>query len=743
MSILLKPIGGSYALVALASAVVLALTIWAYRAQLRGTSGSWRWVAFGLRIAAVVLCLLAALRPSLMIDEKKKQQSAVLFLIDSSESMTSGDEVGGQTRWEVARKALETARKSIEGKTKDLEVRSFRFDVDLRDYLADDAKPPEGRETDLGSMLLKAVKDMQGIRVASIVLLSDGASNGGVSPVVAARQLRAQTIPVVTVGVGTTEAGKASKDLAARDLVAGPVVFVKNQPEIRGSISVRGYPNQPIEVELYVQGEVRPVDTKTVKVPEGVEVVSVTGFKYIPVTPGEKRLTLRVKPKPGEQVPTNNEVSTYLDVLKGGLKVLYVQGPDFSWEPRYLTRSLDAAREIHADLRVLREPARGDRGQLDDEDLAPGQYDVFILGGLPASYLTRAQIRMLVADVTERGAGLIMLGGRSSFGPGGWATTDLAKILPVNISPSDGEVEPEEGLKVIPNTLGLDNYLVKLGPNPAETARIWDALPPITGTNLFGQPKPSAIVFARTKGARDVPVLIGLSDIGKGRTLAFGGETWPWARSFEDLGRVAHARFWRQAILWLTRKEDQGESQVKVKLDSRRVALGQRLDVAATARDPKNEPIRDAEFVTTVTRLDEAGKPEGKPEPVPLYPQGDDSRGPFFANGKPGEYEVVVKGTRGGKEIGSDRARFMVYQDNRELENPAADLALLRQIAEITGGSAVASEELGRYLKDLAPEASDYVFQSEHRLWDNWPFFLLFAALLTAEWALRKAKGWV
>jgi hypothetical protein len=743
MSILLKPIGGSYVLVVLASAAVLALTIWAYRSQLRGSSGAWRWFAFGLRIAAVLLCLVATLRPSLMIDEKKKQQSVVLFLIDNSESMTSGDEVGGQTRWDVSRKTHDSARKSVEGKSKDLDVKSFRFDVDLRDYKADDPKGPDGRGTDLGSMLLKAVKDSQGVRVASIILLSDGASNGGVSPLVAAQQLRAQTIPVVTVGVGTADAAKATKDIAARDLVAGSVVFVKNQPEIRGTISVRGYPKETVEVELYVRGEAKPVATKSFKVPENAEVISITGLKYIPDTPGEKRLTLKVKPKDGEQVKTNNEVSTYLDVLKGGLKVLYIQGPDFSWEPRYLTRGLDAAREIHADLRVIREPSRGERGQLDDADLAPGQYDVFIIGGLPAEYLTRGQIRALTTAVTEKGAGLIMLGGRSSFGPGGWAGTELAKILPVEISPSDGQIEPEEGLKVVPDTLGLENYLLKLGPNPAETARIWDALPPITGTNLFVRPKPNAIVLARAKGARDLPLMIALNDIGKGRTIAFGAETWPWARSFDDTGRIAHAKFWRQAILWLARKEDQGENQVKLRLDSRRVAVGQKLEITAMARDAKNEPITDAEFTTTVTRLDADGKLVGTPETVPLYPQGNDAKGPYFANGQPGEYEVSVKGTRGGKEIGSDRARFMVYQDNRELENPAADLALLRQISEITGGVSLHPEELGQHLKALAPEASDYVFQSEHRLWDNWPFFLIFAALLTAEWALRKAKGWV
>jgi hypothetical protein len=663
----------------------------------------------------------------------------VIFLIDSSGSMAINDEVGGQSRYAVAKKALDAARLAVEGKSKDLEVKVFRFDTDLHDYKADDVSEPKGRETDLGSMLLKPVKDAQGTRVASIVLLSDGASNGGISPMVAAQQLRASTIPVVTVGVGTADAGKGSKDIAVRELIAGPTVFVKNQPEIRGTVSVRGYANQSIEVELHVEGEPKAVATKTIKVPEGSDVIPITGLKYIPETAGEKRVTLKVKQKSGELVVTNNEISTYLDVLKGGLKVLYVQGPDFSWEPRFLTRSLDAAREIHADLKVVREPARGDRGLMDDADFAPGQYDVYILGGLPADHLTTTQIRLLTLAV-EKGAGLIMLGGRSSFGAGGWAGTELSRVLPVNIGPNDGQIEPgDEGLKVVPDQLGLENYVLRLGPNLAETARIWAGLPPITGSNRFGPPKPAAFVLARA--GRD-PLMIGMDNVGKGRVLAFGGETWPWARS-NDEGRLAHAKFWRQAILWLAHKENQGESQVKLKLDARRVAIGQKLDLTAIARDAKNEPITDAQYETTVTRLDANGKPEGKPEPVPLYPQGDGAKGAYFANGQTGEYLVTVKGTKGGKEIGADSARFMVYQDDRELENPAADLALLKQIAEITGGAALRSEELAKHLKTLGPEASEYITQSEHRLWDNWPFFLIFAAILTAEWALRKAKGWV
>ena len=59
---------------------------------------------------------------------------------------------------------------------------------------------------------------------------------------------------------------------------------------------------------------------------------------------------------------------------------------------------------------------------------------------------------------------------------------------------------------------------------------------------------------------------------------------------------------------------------------------------------------------------------------------------------QPGDYKVTVIGQQDGKEIGRDSARFLVYQDDRELENPSADLALARQIAEVTGGESVAPE---------------------------------------------------
>ena len=49
-------------------------------------------------------------------------------------------------------------------------------------------------------------------------------------------------------------------------------------------------------------------------------------LSYIPQTQGECKLTLEAVAQPGELVTTNNQLSTFVNVLKGGLNVLYLEG---------------------------------------------------------------------------------------------------------------------------------------------------------------------------------------------------------------------------------------------------------------------------------------------------------------------------------------------------------------------------------------------------------------------------------
>jgi uncharacterized membrane protein len=745
ISITLSPIGSWPFLVGAVLAVTV-LTLWAYARRLKGTAGRWRWFALGLRLLALLLCLVASLRPSLFLRIKQKQDASVVVLIDSSSSMLMGDEVGGQTRWDVAQQAAKQAKEFAKTLGPELDVRFYHFDSKVTEPKPGDAANPEkpkGRETDLGSSMLDVQKRQENTsrRLARLVIVSDFTSNKGPDPLETARQLNGRGIPIVTVGLGTENAGAVHKDIQLREIVTSPTVFVKNQLEVRGTIVAHGFPNQSISVELYVEGQADPVAKTQVKIPDGVDSVPITGLKYIPQTPGEKLITIKAAQQDGELVSTNNQISTFVTVLSGGLNVLFLQGSNFTWEYRYLCKAIGTSRDILVEGVVIRRPAQGDTSEIDDSEFAPGKYNVYVFSDLPADYLTVKQHR-LVAEAVRKGAGFMMLGGRSSFGAGGWAGTDVADILPAAIDPGDGQFEPDEGIKLVPTPIGLDSFILQVGANRAETARIWQSMPPLLGCNRFGERKAIAGLLATSPAPASEPLMLSM-EIGKtGRIIAHGGETWVWARASEE-SRIAHRKFWRQSIFWLSHKEDDSENHVKLTLDRRRVGVGEKLELTATVRDAKAAPIPNVVYECKIEREG----PDPATEPVELYNQGDEARASKYATenlGQPGNYTATCIARRNGAEIGRDTARFLVYQDDRELENPSADLKLAREMAKLTGGEAVTPEKLMTYLKSISRSSyTEYTKPSEYKVWDNWPFLLIFTALLTLEWWLRKRHGWV
>ena len=124
--------------------------------------------------------------------------------------------------------------------------------------------------------------------------------------------------------------------------------------------------------------------------------------KFIPDTAGEKKISLKVAPQTGELVTTNNEISTFVTVLDGGLKVLYLNGalqPDM----KFLRRSLDASPDMNVELRTIDARKPQTRPKDFDELFQPGKFDVYILGDLDATAFTEQELAALAAAV-ERGA---------------------------------------------------------------------------------------------------------------------------------------------------------------------------------------------------------------------------------------------------------------------------------------------------------------------------------------------------
>jgi hypothetical protein len=246
-------------------------------------------------------------------------------------------------------------------------------------------------------------------------------------------------------------------------------------------------------------------------------------------------------------------------------------------------------------------------------------------------------------------------------------------------------------------------------------------------------------VLAEGDDARRHPLLVA-GQPGEGRVLAFAGDsTWRW--QMQGFGE-AHRRFWRQAVHWLAKKDEQTEGQVWIKLAGRRVMRGTRVDFTLGAENSRGEPLVAARPTVAIVT------PDGRTLEVRPTKSGDHWSAVFRDTDKPGDYRIKVTASDSAQAIGTAEARFLVPDQDMELDRPAAEPSLMAQLAEMTapaGGKALAPEELPTLLASLAAEPPKLLEEvvAKTTYWDTWPFFLAFVALLGTEWYLRKRWGLV
>ena len=245
--------------------------------------------------------------------------------------------------------------------------------------------------------------------------------------------------------------------------------------------------------------------------------------------------------------------------------------------------------------------------------------------------------------------------------------------------------------------------------------------------------KPLAVVLAETPDGQ--PLLVqGIYE--EGRVLAFAGDsTWHWWMEREE--PAEHKRFWRQVVLWLAKIDAPSDGSVWVKLDPRRFAPGSRVEFTAGIDSSSGDVAADVQFSANVKR------PDGSLQTVRMVRQGEGVRGSILDTRQAGDYVIEVEAAGGDQPTGAARARFLVFDQDLELDNPAADPALMATMAKMTGGKKLAPEQLAGLLRQLQEESHDLEVTTEEKqtLWDKWPFFLFFVALLGTEWFLRKKWG--
>ena len=132
--------------------------------------------------------------------------------------------------------------------------------------------------------------------------------------------------------------------------------------------------------------------------------------------------------------------------------------------------------------------------------------------------------------------------------------------------------------------------------------------------------------------------------------------------------------------------------------------------------------MADAEFRAEVIL------PDGTRHPVRLTRDNTEMAGVVTETQQAGDYTLEVTAVHGPAELGRAKARFLVYEQDLELDNAAADptlLASLAKMSEAAGGRLLAPEELPALLDELAERPIEQLVEREVKEtpWDTLALF--------------------
>lgn len=733
----------SWLLGALAVAAI-GVAAWSYQRHPGTLSPRVRLALTALRTIAIAVLALMLARPVLVISRSIEQRNVVAVVVDDSRSMSVRDTDAGSRGDLVARLAGGPDSALLRELAGKYQLRVFRTGGGGR--LADASTVHyDAPRTQLASALLRIQDDLTGVPTAGIVLLSDGADN---SAATAERDaladqmlsLRARQVPVFTVGIGKERFERdveVARVEAPRTLLRNASLFVEVVLVQRGFGGAR--------VPVVVEDSGRIVGTATAVLPRDGEAVSVR--VRVPATEvGARLLQVKVPPQAGEMIAENNVRTTLVVVRDRREKILYMEGePRF--ELKFLRRAVEGDDNVQVVTLLRSAKDKFLRLGVDDSlELAAGfprtreelfAYRAVVLGSVEAAFFTADQLRMLGDFVSERGGGLLVVGGRDALGEGGYGGTAVSEALPLELQGVVGDAPTLARVQATPTAAGGTHPALQLAATDSQSRARWATLPPLTSVNRLGRAKPGATVLlsgVAEDGVTSRP-LLAYQRYGRGKAIVFGAQdSWLWQMDASiAVDDQTHETFWRQMLRWLVSDTpDRVEALV-----AEESGPGEGILLRAAVSDSAFLRANGASVRGTVTT------PTGVTQEVALewaVERDGEYRTTYVPEGT-GVHEVRLQAVVGSDTVPGEATYVRVASPTYEYFGSEMRPGLLRQIAEETGGRYYPAERALEVARDMVYSASGATVVEKQDLWDMPVLLGVLLAVLGAEWVLRRRRG--
>jgi uncharacterized membrane protein len=760
--------------------------VWSYRAA---PPGGRRWACAGLKalgVAALAFCLLEPLWST-----PQARPGANLFAIvaDNSQGLRIKDSGDTQTRAERLKTMLapDSAawQQTLGGQ---FEVRRFLFDSRLTAARSFDELDFEGRSSALGGALRGLGERFQGRPLAGVLLFTDGNATDIRDTLPELKDLP----PVYPVVVGRRG---AARDVAVAQVQVSQTAFEDAPVTLQADVAATGFRGETIVAQL-LDASGRRLEERSLRARKDDDSLTFR-FQWKPDQPGLSFYRLRVAtrdeaaPATGtnqsrEATLLNNARIVPVDRGRGPYRILYVAGRP-NWEYKFLNRAVQADDQVQLVglIRVaLREPKFDFRGRAgesgnplfrgfgnqqreeverydqpvlvrqntrDELELRAGfprapedlyGYHAVILDDVEAAFFSPDQALLLQKFVSERGGGVLMLGGMECFQQGGYARTPIGDMLPVYLD-RGAETKPVGPWKFNLAREGWLQAWARLRDNESDEKTRLQTMPPFQVLNPVREVKPAASVAATAADAqgREWPALV-TQRFGRGRTAALlVGDIWRWGMRDAE-ARKDMEKAWRQFVRWLVADVPK---RVELAVETPPADAGEAVQLQVRVRDEKFQPLDDASVLlevrpvmtetsgaaTNVVRLraepslNEAGRYDA-----------------VYVPHHTGGYRATAFVTNAlGAEAGRAEGGWSTDLAAEEFRSLQPNTALLEAIARRTGGEVIPADKLEQFAAGLPNRQAPVMEQVSRPLWHTPALFALALACFVAEWGLRRARG--
>lgn len=658
-----------------------------------------------LRSLIFILILFLIFEPLLSISSRSIQKKNTYVFVDNSESVSASDSLHRSQR--ISELVASLINKS------ELNTKLYSFGKGIDSVSLGSQKFGFAEQlTNYSSFLDFFKKNVSTIQ--SALIISDGIITEGFDP---SYQFEKFQFPVFTVGVGDSS---TKRDVEISNVTHNKFIYAGTQTKIQAFIRHNGFSGRQVRANIFEEGKL--FDSKDIQLSKSGN--NQIEFSYLPLSAGEKKLSISLTPISGESTELNNNKLFFISVLDTKIKLALIAGspsPDLSSISNILETNSNFS--VNKFVQVSREK-RWENKNLNALDSSK----VLFLIDFPTTNSSPQLVNQVLSKIEKGSPFFISISSATDFG----RLKQFEKHLPFyvkSITQDAIQVQADvQRSEYVSNFSQISNSIT-----------VWNNLPPVflTTTEIIPKPESKVIVRAKVRDATLNSPLVVLRSIGNQRSFCLNaGSYWRWSLQNAEKNEDFFRSFLNEIVKWLSVSNT--KKQFSITTNKKIYNSGEKVNLTAELYDYSFNPIDTSHISLFITN--NATKKD--------LVMTQHNNGIYTADFIPDSHgDYIISAFAKSDTSSKANTRFSVTSSSLELIDTKMRVEYLKHLAYSTNGKYFSLNEIDKIIEHLEKANKNrnngILIKDEIELWNYTLILFAVIILFSIEWFLRKRLGMI